>query len=152
MSVIDEIRSGVRLRDAGKTAEARELLTALWPKVDAATDAFARCFLAHSLADVQDDPREELRWDLVALDAGEAVSDERAAEREIPGGRQGLLPSLHLNLAESYLRVGDEDRAREHYRSGLEMVPSLGDDSYGDSIREAFRTYAAEHPDHDFAP
>ena len=120
--------------------------------VNAATDAFARCFLAHSLADVQDDPREELRWDVIALDAGEAVSEEQAAEQEIPGGRQGLLPSLHLNLAKSYLRVGDEDRAREHYRTGLELVPFLGDDSYGDSIREAFSGYAAEHPDHDVAP
>ena len=152
MSVIDEIRTGVRLREAGKPAEARELLTALWPEVNAATDAFARCFLAHSLADVQDDPREELRWDVIALDAGEAVSEGQAAKREIPGGRRGLLPSLHLNLAESYVRVGDEDRASEHYRAGLEMVPFLGDDSYGDSLREAFRTYAAERPGHDLAP
>jgi len=148
VSVIDEIRRGMRLREAGKPAEARELLMALWPEVDAANDAFARCFLAHSLADVQDDPHEELRWDVIALDAGEAVSEEQAAEREIPGGRRGLLPSLHLNLAESYLRVGDEDHARDHYRSGLEFVPFLGDESYGDSIREAFSTYAAEHPTH----
>ena len=32
------------------------------------------------------------------------------------------------------------------------MVPFLGDDSYGDSLREAFRTYAAERPGHDLAP
>ena len=148
MSVIDQIRTGIRLREAGKRAEARELLTALWPEVNAANDAFARCFLAHSLADVQDRPREELRWDVIALEAGEAVTEEQAVEREIPGGRRGLLPSLHLNLAESYLRVGDEHRARNHYRMGLEFVPFLGDDDYGDGIREAFSTYAAEHPTH----
>ena len=128
------------------------MLTALWPEVNAANDTFARCFLAHSLADVQDGAREELRWDVIALDAGQAVTEEQAAEGEIPGGRRGLLPSLHLNLAESYLRVGDEERARNHYRMGLEFVPFLGDDSYGDGIREAFGTYAAEHPPHAVAP
>jgi hypothetical protein len=148
VSVIDQIRKGIRLREAGKPAEARELLTVLWPEVNAANDAFARCFLAHSLADVQDDPREELRWDVIALEAGEAVTEEQAAAREVPGGRRGLLPSLHLNLAESYLRVGDEDRARNHYRIGLGFVPFLGDDDYGNGIREAFETYAAEHPTH----
>ena len=148
MTVIDQIRDAVRLREAGNSTEARHLLTALWPEVREADDAFARCFLAHSLADVQDDPHEELRWDVTALAAGEAVTEERAAERQIPGGRNGLLPSLHLNLAESYFRVGDEQRARDHFRKGLEFVPFIGDDSYGDGIREAFTTYAAEHPSH----
>jgi hypothetical protein len=147
-SVIDEIRRAVRLREAGESRQARDLLTALWPTVDAGDDPFARCFLAHSLADVQDDPREELRWDVIALGAGKAVSEERASERAIPGGRRGLLPSLHLNLAESYVRVGDDERARAHYRAGLEYVPFLGHDSYGEDIREAFATYAAEHPTH----
>jgi hypothetical protein len=151
-SVFDQIHAGIRLREAGKSADARAELSALWPQVDAAGDPFARCFLAHSLADVQDDPREELRWDLVALEAGEAVTDERAGERAVPGGRRGLLPSLHLNLAESYLRVGDEHQARQHYAAGLEFVPSLGPGAYGDSIRDAFITYAAEHPTHAAPP
>jgi hypothetical protein len=146
--VIDKVRHAVRLREAGEAAQARELLAALWEDVDAGDDPFARCFAAHSLADVQDDPREELRWDVIALDAGEAVSEERAAAREIPGGKRGLMPSLHLNLAESYLRVGDDEQASGHYRAGLEFVPFLGDDSYGDAIREAFATYAVEHPTH----
>jgi hypothetical protein len=30
-------------------------------------DAFAKVFLAHSLADVQDSPEDELAWDLRAL-------------------------------------------------------------------------------------
>ena len=147
-SVFDEIHAGIRLREAGKPEDARVALSALWSHVDAADDPFARCFLAHSLADVQDDPLEELRWDLVALQAGEAVTEERADERGVPGGRRGLFPSLHLNLAESYLRVGDEGQARQHYTAGLEFVPYLGPDAYGDSIRDAFLAYAAEHPTH----
>jgi hypothetical protein len=148
-SVFGEIHEGIRLREAGKAEDARVLLSALWPQVDAAADPFARCFLAHSLADVQDDPGEELRWDLVAMKAGEAVTEGRARERGVPGGRRGLFPSLHLNLAESYLRVGEEYQAREHYAAGLEFVPHLGQDPYSDSIRDAFTAYAAHHPEHD---
>jgi hypothetical protein len=151
-SIFDEIHAGIRLREAGKPEDARGLLSALWPQVEASDDPFARCFLAHSLADVQDDPREELRWDLVALQAGEAVTEERAGERGVPGGRRGLFPSLHLNLAESYVRVGDQGSARQHYAAGLELVPYLGPDAYGDSIRDAFIAYAAEHPTHRVPP
>jgi hypothetical protein len=145
---VDEIRKGVRLREAGKVAEARDHLNSLWPAVSQEDDAFARCFLAHSLADVQDDPRDELRWDLAALEAAGAVTEERAAEHGLPGGRRGLYPSLHLNLAEDYMKLDDDDRARDHYLAGLEFLPLLTDDSYGRSIREAFATYAEAHPAH----
>ena len=144
--VFAEIHAGIRLREIGKPDDARAVLSALWPAVDGADDPFARCFLAHSLADVQEDPLEELRWDLAALQAGEVVTEERASERGVPGGRRGLLLSLHLNLAESYLRVGDVGQARQHYAAGLEFVPYLGQGAYGDSIREAFVAFAAEHP------
>jgi hypothetical protein len=141
--VIDDIRAGIRLREAGEVDEARALLSSLWPDVEAGADPFARCFLAHSLADVQSDHHEELHWDLVALAAAEEVSERRAAEQEIPGGRLGLYPSLHLNLAESYLRVGDEPAAKTHYLAGREHLHLLADDSYGRSIREAFDAYGA---------
>jgi hypothetical protein len=138
---VDDIRAGIRLREAGDVDKARAHLSSLWPEVEAGDDAFARCFLAHSLADVQSDPQEELHWDLVALDAADEVSEERAAEQGIPGGRLGLDPSLHLNLAESYLRVGDESTAKMHYLAGREHLHLLADDSYGRSIREAFDAY-----------
>jgi hypothetical protein len=140
---LDDIRAGIRLREAGEVEEARAHLSSLWPEVDGGGDAFARCFLAHSLADVQPDPRDELRWDLVALAAAAEVSDDRAAEQEIPGGRLGLYPSLHLNLAESYLRVGDEVAAQEHYLAGREHLDLLADDGYGRNIRDAFAEYEA---------
>jgi hypothetical protein len=144
MTCVDEIRKGVRLREAGNIDEARHLLKSLWQAVSKGDDAFAVCFLAHSLADVQDDPAEELRWDVVALKAAGEVTDDRAAEQQIPGGQRGLYPSLHLNLAEDYRRLGDEKRAQEHYRAGAEFVRFLADDSYGDRLREAFKTHAAK--------
>ena len=37
--------------------------------------------------------------DVVALEAAEAGTEERASERGVPGGRRGRFASLHLNLA-----------------------------------------------------
>jgi hypothetical protein len=148
LAVLDDIRAGIRLREAGKADEARAALESLWPDVEAGGDAFARCFLAHSLADVQLDPQEELRWDLVALTAAEEVTEQRAAQQGIPGGRLGLYPSLHLNLAKSYLRVGDDIAARNHYVAGRQHLGRLADDSYGQSLRLAFAEYEALHPEH----
>jgi hypothetical protein len=145
---IVEIQQGALLRVAGKVVEARELLSSLLPTVNEGDDALARVFLAHSLADVQDDPQEELRWDLAALEAMEGVTEARATAQQIPGGRRALYPSLHLNLAESYLKIGDEERARQHYRAGLEALPILEDDSYGQTIRGGFAAYATAHPSH----
>jgi len=145
--VVDEIRNAVRLREAGQAREARERLEALWPTVSRGGDPFAVCFLAHSLADLQDDLREQLRWHLVALEAADEITDERAAEQRVPGGRLGLY-SLRLNLAEDYVRLGDDGRAAAHYRAGRDFVPFLGEESYGSGIRDGFDAYAAAHPDH----
>lgn len=148
MTVVDEIRAGVRLREMGKTAEAKDMFLSLWPAVEQGDDAFAKCFLAHSLADVQDDPREELRWDLLALEAAADVTEERAAEQEVPGGRLGLYPSLHLNLAENYVKLEDDEAARGHYLAGREHLHLLDEHEYGASIRAAFEAYEALHPEH----
>jgi hypothetical protein len=46
---------------------ARRLFADLWEEIGAGGDALHRCALAHSMADVQDDVREELVWDLRAF-------------------------------------------------------------------------------------
>ena len=115
------------------------------PRAEAGTDAFARVLLAHSLADVQEDPREELAWDLRALAAMDDLSDERAREREVPGGREGLLPSLHLNLAWDYPKLGDAENAKRHLELGRSYLGSLSDDEYGDAIRQRHVSTPAEN-------
>jgi hypothetical protein len=47
----------------------------------------------------------------------------------------GLYPSLHLNLAECYRRLGDPGRAREHLELARAGIGALGDDEYGRLIR-----------------
>ncbi|MCO8269597.1 tetratricopeptide repeat protein [Actinoplanes sp. TRM 88003] len=137
------IREGMALREQGRPAEARALLEGLLAEVEGGDDAYAKVFLAHSLADVQPRPEDELAWDLRALAFMDELTDELAVERGNPGGRAALLPSLHLNLAVSYRRLGDDDNARRHYDLGHAHLGALADDKYGDSIRHAFATELA---------
>jgi hypothetical protein len=106
--------------------------------VESGDDVFAKVFLAHSLADVQEDPEDELAWDLRALAFMDELTDQRAIERGNPGGKNALLPSLHLNLAADYRRLGDDASARRHFELGQAYLDALSDDEYGDSIRTAF--------------
>jgi hypothetical protein len=87
------------------------------------------------MADVQDDVREELVWDLRALAAAGGLTDEQVAGAGVPLSVAGLYPSLHLNLSECYRRLGDPDRAREHLREARTGIAMLGDDEYGRLIR-----------------
>jgi hypothetical protein len=132
------IRDGIALREQGHPPEAKALMETLVADVESGDDAFAKVFLAHSLADVQENPEDELAWDLRALTFMDELTDQRAIERGNPGGRNALLPSLHLNVAVDYRRLGDDANARRHFELGQAHLGALSADEYGDSIRTAF--------------
>ncbi|HEX6341002.1 hypothetical protein [Umezawaea sp.] len=125
-------------RDAARLAFAR-----LWEEIGGERgDPLHVCTLAHSMADVQDDVREELVWDLRALAAVALLTDERVAEAGVPLTVAGLYPSLHLNLSECYRKLGDLDRAREHLDEARATIDALGDDEYGRLIKDGLRKVA----------
>ncbi|MET9295059.1 hypothetical protein [Streptomyces sp. NPDC003077] len=79
----------VMLHRGGDREEARNRLRALWEEVGPRGDPFHRCALAHYLADTQDDPLDELHWDLMALDAAERSTATAAGpERGSAGPEQ----------------------------------------------------------------
>ena len=88
------------------------------------------------MADVQDAPADELAWDLAALTAAEALTDERLKAAGMSGTARSLQPSLHLNLADVNRRLGRHADARHHLNAGLASVDSLRDDGYGIMIRD----------------
>ena len=133
--VMIRIGHGIELGRRGEPAAARTLLTEPWEELGPDGDAFHRCALAHSLADVQDDVHEELLWDLRALAAADLVDDERLRLAGVASPVLGFYPSLHLNLAEAYRRIGDLDLAREHLAQGRAAVVALTDDAYGEMIK-----------------
>jgi tetratricopeptide (TPR) repeat protein len=129
------IGKGIELSQRGERDAARSLFSQVWDEIGPTGDALHRYALAHHMADVQDDVREELAWDLRALEAADSVTDERARQAGVASPVSGFYPSLHLNLGEVYRKLGDLDRAREHLQQGRAAVGSLGDDGYGQMIK-----------------
>jgi hypothetical protein len=139
-AVLTRIGQVVMLHHAGDREEARHRYLALWAEIGEHGDPLHRCTLAHYLADTQDDPGDELAWDLRALSAAEELAQDDAAERH--GGRvaaRALYPSLHLNLAADYDRLGHREAARLHLRRARGAAEALADDRYGEGVRAAIR-------------
>ncbi|MEV6960551.1 hypothetical protein AB0M97_15385 [Streptomyces sp. NPDC051207] len=136
-AVMTRIGQVVMLHHAGDREEARQRLLGLWAEIGEDGDPLHRCTLAHYLADTQDDPADELAWDLRALTAAEELTDDRLAAHERALAVRALYPSLHLNLAADYVRLGHRDAARTHLRRAREASGSLADDGYGNGVRAA---------------
>ncbi|WP_133915305.1 hypothetical protein [Streptomyces sp. NBC_00582] len=128
-AVLTRIGQVVMLHHGGDREEARRRLLDLWTELGEDGDPLHRCTLAHYLADTQDDPFDELAWDLRALTAAEEQGESPAV--------RALYPSLHLNLAADYARLGRAEAARTHVRRARGAAGVLGDDSYGDGVRAA---------------
>jgi hypothetical protein len=101
------------------------------------------------MADVQDDPHEELTWDLRALAAADLITVERGAQAGLTSPVSGFYPSLHLNLGECCRKLGDLDRAREHLQRGQVAVSALGSDGYGLMIKGGLERLARVRPGDD---
>ncbi|ANZ40421.1 hypothetical protein BBK82_34795 [Lentzea guizhouensis] len=120
----------------GQRDAARDLFAQIWTDIGGEQgDPLHVCVLAHSMADVQDDVREELAWDLRALAAADSITDEHAARAGVTLPVTALYPSLHLNVADCYRKLGDLTRAREHLQLARDSVGALGDDDYGQLIK-----------------
>ncbi|MGY1814356.1 hypothetical protein [Blastococcus sp. SYSU D00820] len=132
--VMTRIGAAITLGQSGERAAARTALESIWTELGDDGDALARCMLAHHLADLQDDPRDELAWDQRALAAADSVTDEQAAAAGATGPVAAFYPSLHLNLGEDHRRLGDLAAARHHLELGRQAVAALPDDGYGAMI------------------
>ena len=124
--VMSTVGEAIGLGHSGNRARARELLGRAWDQVGPDGDPMHRVGIAHSMADVQDDPAEELRWDLRALAAADQLTDRRVSEAGIGTPVAGFYPSLHLNLGEVYRKLGRFAEAQEHRQHGLAAARSLG--------------------------
>jgi hypothetical protein len=130
--VMARVTAAVQRGQAGERASARHDLEAMWAEVEqGGGDDFHRCVIAHFLADLQDDERDELRWDERALAAVDGVSDERARRFDDSLRVRGFMPSLYLSLADDHRRLGDADRAHDFLDRARATADALGDDPYG---------------------
>lgn len=127
---------------AGDTDSARRKLLDLWSAIGVAGDPLHRCSLAHHLADLYEDPARALAWDVRALDAADAVTEQRVQEHHAGLHVAGFYPSLHLNLADGYRRLGSFEAAEEHIRAARAHAPHLPRTPYGDLVRRGVEEVA----------
>jgi hypothetical protein len=143
---ITRIGQGAELHHhRGQREAARDLFAQIWDDIGGEQgDPLHVCVLAHAMADVQDDVRQELVWDLRALAAADLVTDERVAQAGVTLSVAGLYPSLHLNVGECYRKLDDLDRAREHLQHARDTIGALGDDEYGQLIKDGLERLAQQ--------
>jgi hypothetical protein len=149
---LERIRNAFRLYCRGDRTEARSLLTGIWDELGPAGDIFHRCVAAHYLADMSDDPQAELEWDLRALEIANELEGQVAETYPLAASVRAFLPSLHLNLADDYRKMGDFQKARQHAEAGLALSGSLGVDAYGQTIRAGLIRVDAQIEDRDSGP
>ncbi|CAM3975780.1 hypothetical protein [Smaragdicoccus niigatensis] len=77
----------------------------MWNALDR-NDRAGQCILAHYIADLQSDVADELRWDETALEASNGVTDDDLQKLHPTLTVAGFIPSLQLNVADGYRRVG----------------------------------------------
>ncbi|MFD6115264.1 hypothetical protein ACFWG0_34935 [Streptomyces yangpuensis] len=127
---------------AGNSASARQKLLSLWAEIGVTGDPLHRCSLAHYLADLHEDPAQALAWDIRALDAADAVTEQRVQEHHAGLHIAGFYPSLHLNLADNYRRLSSFEAATEHINAAKTHAASLPQNPYGDLLRGAIQEVA----------
>ncbi|WP_299536833.1 hypothetical protein [uncultured Streptomyces sp.] len=148
-AVMTRIGQAVILLHGGDREEARNRFGMLWSEIGEHGDALHRCTLAHYMADAQDDPDDELAWDLRALTAAGALADGRDGEHRDFSAVRSLYPSLHLNLAADYLRLHRPDAARDHLDRARAAARGLDHAGHDGGVRDAIdrleRTMRHEH-------
>lgn len=150
--MMDAITTAVTLGHEGDTARARRELLAIWEDLGVLGDPLHRCTLAHYLADLHPDPAEALIWDVRALDAAGALTDQRAGEHHAGLQVAGFYPSLLLNIADNLRRLGAFAAAAEQISRAEERIAALPAGAYGDMIRTAIRGVRDAIAAHDTAP
>ncbi|NLE78158.1 MAG: hypothetical protein GX610_00985 [Rhodococcus sp.] len=134
--VMTAIIEAVTKGRAGDSDSAREALLALWATIGSNGDPLHRCTLAHYLADLYDDPAQALTWDVRALDAADAITEQRVQEHHAGLHVSGFYPSLHLNLADNYRRLESFDAASAHIDVAREHSSALPENAYGALVRD----------------
>ncbi|MFI2371154.1 hypothetical protein [Streptomyces sp. NPDC018833] len=88
-AVMTRIGQAAMLLHGGDREEARHRFASIWAEISDAGDPLHLCTLARYMADAQDDPDDELAWDLRALAAAEGQSEARGASQSGVGGGSG---------------------------------------------------------------
>lgn len=144
MPAMTRIMDTIVTLQGGDRVGARQAFAEIWKGLASDGDALSRCVLSHYMADAQDDPSEELRWDLLALEASAGLTDQNMKRFNASLTRAEFLPSLHLNVASDYLKLGDPARATEHAMQANVLAAALPNTDLARLTRGAIERVLAE--------
>jgi hypothetical protein len=123
----------------GHREQAASAYEQLWTKVEHGRPLH-RISVAHYMADLQDDPAEELRWDERALAAAAEVTPRDADAPAVAP----LRASLHLNAAGALHKLGRAEDARRQLHAARQAERTLPEDGYGRLVRSRIDALGAE--------
>lgn len=124
----------------GNREQAASRYEQLWAQVEHGR-SLHRIFVAHYMADLQDDPAEELRWDERALHAAAEVTPRDADAAAVAP----LRASLHVGVAGALHKLGRrEEDARRELGAAQQAEQALPEDGYGRLVRSRIDALSAE--------
>lgn len=100
---------GTQAEFQGQIEKARSLYQRAWEMIQ---DDYDACVVAHYVARHQESHTERLRWNQIALDKANAVTD---------GSVKEFYPSLFLNMGQSYELLGNLNEAKRYYGLAAEL-------------------------------
>ena len=107
--IVQLCMQGTRAEFEHCTDDARALYQQAW---ESHTNDYEACIAAHYVARFQDNPKETLRWNQIALQRANVANHELVKE---------FYPSLYLNLGHSYEVVGNQMEAQKYYDLAAEL-------------------------------
>jgi len=121
--VVKLCAQGMQAEAEGKTDVAHSLFQQAW---DIAENDFEAFTAAHYLARNQKDPKDVLKWNVVALKRANTIKDD---------SMKAHYPSLYLNVGKSYETLNDLKEANIYYQLAADHSTFLPPGKYGDMIR-----------------
>ncbi|MGZ3304469.1 MAG: hypothetical protein ACXU8U_01305 [Asticcacaulis sp.] len=142
--VMMRITSAIGRLQSGETDVARADLEAIWSEIAHAPNPLHECTLAHFMADLQDNALDELSWDLRALGAARRATDAEFQDYAAGLSVKAFLPSLYLNLADDYHRLGNLDEVETYLKLGQVALAGQPDTPYFGTVRTGLARIAEE--------
>lgn len=118
---------GMQAEGRGDLEAAKALFEQAW---EARDDDYDASVAAHYVARHQESAADVLLWNERALEHADAVGDERV---------RGFYPSLYLNLGWAHEQLERPREAQRFYVLAAGAQEELGDDAYGDVVRDGVR-------------
>jgi tetratricopeptide (TPR) repeat protein len=101
---------GTQAEFAGRPLEAADLYRQAW---ETASTDYEYCIAAHYVARFQPSPQDTLQWNQIALEHARLAGADEIKD---------FLPSLYLNLGQSYEALGNQPEAQRFF----DLAASLG--------------------------